>query len=162
MHLLENSLGEGNHKNAYSLVKWTLAVGLMASALQISIIVFLHYFIFTFYTSSEEVIDILNTFVIIICVQTLLDHIQGTLRGVFKASGKQKQASIYLAISFWVFGGISFYILAFYFELRIHGLWIGFAFATFIWSIWYWSAILTFDWKKEWDLALKRIEDEFR
>ena len=95
-------------------MKCTLGVGLLGAVVQSTIIVGFHYFVFRFYTNSDEVIDILNTFLIIIVIQTLFDHIQRPLKGIFRALGKQKITSIVLMVCYIAIGGSSFYILAFY------------------------------------------------
>ena len=158
--LVGKSLGEGKYENAKVLAYCTIVVGVISGGAVISIVLIFHYFIFRFYTNNEQVIETLNTFLIIIFIQTFFDHIQGSIKGVLRALGKQQTASKILMISYWVIGGISFYIFGFYFELRLQGIWIGFAFATMICTIAYLSIVLSVDWKKEWEIAFKRIEDD--
>ena len=160
--LIGRDLGEGKYKNAKLQSIWTIAVGAAVGLFQILIILFLHYFIFRAYTNNEEIIDILNTFLVIIFLQTFLDHIQGSLKGVFKALGMQNIASYILIFSYWVIGSISFYMFGFYFDMRLKGLWIGFSFATFIWTIMYLVLVYRIDWKSEWKTTLKRIENEIK
>ena len=158
--LIGQNLGEGNYLNAKTLMKCTFGVGLLGAVVQSTIIVGLHYFVFRFYTNSDEVIDILNTFLIIIIIQTFFDHIQCPLKGIFRALGKQKITSIVLMVCYFAIGGSSFYILAFFWELKLLGLWIGFAIASGVCSVIYLVLILKIDWKEEWDITLKRIQDE--
>ena len=156
--LIGQSLGKGNFLNAKTLMKCTLGVSLLGAVVQSTIIVGFHYFVFRFYTNSDEVIDILNTFLIIILIQTFIDHIQRPLKGIFRALGKQKITSIVLMVCYIAIGGSSFYILAFYWELRLYGLWIGFAIASGTCSAIFLVLIFQVDWKEAWDITMKRIE----
>ena len=160
--LIGKDLGEGKYRNAKVLAYWTITIALISGVIQVMLIVFLHYFIFRFYTNNEEIIEILNTFVIIISVQALSNNVQGSLKGVFNALGKQNIASYILMVSYWIFGGILFYILGFLFDFKLQGLWIGFTMASGVWTILYLLKILTVDWRKEWEIVFKRIEDEIK
>ena len=72
--LIGKDLGEGKYKNAQVLWKWTLVVGIIAGGIQIMIMIFLHYFVFRFYTSNDQVIEILNALLIVIIFQAFFDN----------------------------------------------------------------------------------------
>ena len=89
-----------------------------------------------------------------------MDHIQGPLKGVFRALGRQNQASYILMFSYWVVGSISIYLFAFIFDMKLLGLWVGFAVASGVCTCSYLAIISSIDWRKECEIALKRIKDD--
>jgi MATE family multidrug resistance protein len=68
----------------------------------------------------------------------VVDGIQGIAAGALRGLNDTRVPMLYAALSFWVVGFTSAYMLAFWFGFGVFGVWIGFAF-----SLWLFALLLT-------------------
>ena len=155
--LIGKELGDGNFINAKLLSRWTIALGLIAAVIEIIIILFLHNSIFSFYTDNIDVIGQLKLVIIPLLIEAWLDNIQGTLKGVFRAIGSQKQAAIIYMISFGIIGNFSSYMIGIPLNLELVGLWYGYGIGNLICSSIFIALLIRINWKDEWTNAMERI-----
>ena len=77
------------------------------------------------YSYDRQVIDLISQLIIPMCVFNIIDSIQTILGGVLKGLARQTSASIVIFISYYVLSLPVGYMLAFWWELNILGIWYG-------------------------------------
>ena len=123
--LVGNNLGAGKPELAKLYAKASIAFSLF-----LSIIFFSFWNIFKtqiayIYTNHENIIKLIEDITFLSALFIALDVFQGTMGGSIRAMGYQVFASISSILNYWVFAIPLTYILAFWLDLGIYGIWMG-------------------------------------
>ena len=110
------------------------------------------------FTGDKEVIALVSSIIPICALFQVIDGAQVTLNGILYGTGKLVVSAAAKFISFYVLGLPLGSLLAFYFDLKLHGLWIGLAmglFAVCILVVFY--VVLRIDFEVEVRKAQERV-----
>ncbi|KAL8463445.1 hypothetical protein ACS0TY_034193 [Phlomoides rotata] len=122
---ISNELGAGRPQGArLSVIALMLLAGV--NALIISVGLFASRNVFGYIFSNEkEVVNYVADFAPLVCLTVITDNIQGTLAGVARGCGWQHIGAYINLAAFYLFGIPIGAALAFWFNFRGKGLWIG-------------------------------------
>lgn len=112
------------------------------------------------YTQQDEVIQIVSNTLPVFCFMIFFDYIQGSESGSVRAIGYQDYGSIASLVGYWVFALPISYYLAFSFELRLVGIWLGVMVGTMITAISNTILLIAADWEEMADSVYDRIQKE--
>jgi len=144
--LVGNSIGERNVKNAkrYIYVGCTMTLFLV-TFISLSLIGF-RYYLARLLTTDKEVIELLEGLIYIIALSSFFDPLQATLGKTLVAMGRQAPASWINLLSYYVIMIPCGIIMAFWFSLRVFGIWFAVLLASVIVFVGYCYLIYTTDW----------------
>lgn len=120
-------LGANNVSRAIEISRTVGLLCIICAVLLVVIILIFFRSILRLYTSNHDLISASYSVIIPFIITTFADTIQGSLKGIFRALGKQQVAANILIITFGVISNITAPILAFYFDMGLQGIWFGFA-----------------------------------
>ncbi|KAK9676286.1 hypothetical protein RND81_11G066700 [Saponaria officinalis] len=122
---VSNELGAGNPQRARTAAFAVMAIA-VANGLIVSSIIFATRKIFGYCFSNEkEVIDYVTTMAPLVCVNVIMDSLQGVLSGVARGCGWQHIGAFVNLTAFYLVGIPTAAALGFWVQMRGRGLWIG-------------------------------------
>ncbi|GJT19248.1 DETOXIFICATION 12-like protein [Tanacetum coccineum] len=122
---VSNELGAGNPKGARVAVNAIMILAVVETSI-VSMIVFFNRRIFGFiFTNEKEVVDYVTKIAPLLCVNIIMDSLQGTLSGVARGVGWQHIGAYANLAAFYLVGIPVAAFLGFCTSLRGEGLWIG-------------------------------------
>ncbi|KAL8268923.1 hypothetical protein R6Q59_002721 [Mikania micrantha] len=129
---VSNELGAGNPQGARVAVYVVLLIAIVETSI-VSTSVFASRHVFGYiFTNEKEVIDYVTKMAPLLCLNILMDSLQGTLSGVARGVGWQHLGAYINLASFYIAGIPVAAILGFCTSLRGVGLWIGILLGAFI------------------------------
>ncbi|XP_076927668.1 protein DETOXIFICATION 14-like [Bidens hawaiensis] len=129
---VSNELGAGNPNGARVAVKAILIIMVVETAI-VSTTVFASRRVFGYiFTNDEEVVDYVTKIAPFLCLNVILDSIQGTLSGVARGVGWQHLGAYANLAAYYLVGIPVAALLGFRTSLRGEGLWIGILVGAFI------------------------------
>ncbi|KAJ0646662.1 putative multi antimicrobial extrusion protein [Helianthus annuus] len=129
---VSNELGAGNPQRARVAVHVVLLIAIVeTSIVSTSVFVSRHVFGYIF-TNEKEVVDYVTKMAPLLCLNILMDSLQGTLSGVARGVGWQHLGAYINLAAFYLAGIPIAAILGFCTSLRGVGLWIGILVGAFI------------------------------
>nr|KAJ0212231.1 hypothetical protein LSAT_V11C400163380 [Lactuca sativa] len=122
---VSNELGAGNPHGARMAVYVVLILAIIETSL-ISTSVFVSRRVFGYiFTNEKEVVDYVTKMAPLLCLNIIMDSLQGTLSGVARGVGWQHLGAYINLAAFYLAGIPVAAFLGFYTSLRGIGLWIG-------------------------------------
>ncbi|KAD0410222.1 hypothetical protein E3N88_44307 [Mikania micrantha] len=122
---VSNELGAGNPRGASLAVKAVMIIAVIETTI-VSTIVFVNRHIFGYiFTNEKEVVDYVTKITPLLCVNIIMDSLQGTLSGVARGVGWQHLGAYANLAAFYLFGLPVAAFLGFCTSLRGEGLWMG-------------------------------------
>ncbi|KAK1416095.1 hypothetical protein QVD17_31883 [Tagetes erecta] len=122
---VSNELGAGNPQGARVAVKAIMILAVIETSI-VSMIVFLNRHIFGYiFTNEKEVVDYVTKIAPLLCINIIMDSLQGTLSGVARGVGWQHLGAYANLAAFYLVGIPVAALLGFRTSLRGEGLWIG-------------------------------------
>ncbi|KAI3730622.1 hypothetical protein L1987_61794 [Smallanthus sonchifolius] len=122
---VSNELGAGNPKGARVAVQAIMILTVVETAI-VSTSVFASRRVFGYiFTNEKEVVDYVTRMVPFLCLNIIMDSIQGTLSGVARGVGWQHLGAYANLAAFYLVGIPVAALLGFCTSLRGEGLWIG-------------------------------------
>ncbi|XP_076894990.1 protein DETOXIFICATION 14-like [Bidens hawaiensis] len=122
---VSNELGAGNPRGARVAVNAIMILAVVETTI-VSIIVFLSRHIFGYiFTNEKEVVDYVTKIAPLICVNIIMDGLQGTLSGVARGVGWQDLGAYVNLVAFYLVGIPVAAFLGFCTSLNGEGLWTG-------------------------------------
>ncbi|XP_076887313.1 protein DETOXIFICATION 14-like [Bidens hawaiensis] len=129
---VSNELGAGNPNGARVAVKTILIIMVVETAI-VSTTVFASRRVFGYiFTNDKEVVDYVTKIAPFLCLNIILDSIQGTLSGVARGVGWQHLGAYANLAAYYLVGIPVASLLGFCTSLRGEGLWIGILVGAFI------------------------------
>ncbi|KAJ0721276.1 putative multi antimicrobial extrusion protein [Helianthus annuus] len=122
---VSNELGAGNPRGARVAVNAIMILAVVETSI-VSMIVFFNRHIFGYiFTNEKEVVDYVTKITPLLCVNIIMDSLQGNFSGIARGVGWQHLGA-YVNLAAFYFVGIPVgAFLGFYTSLRGEGLWIG-------------------------------------
>ncbi|CAI9278543.1 unnamed protein product [Lactuca saligna] len=122
---VSNELGAGNPRGARMAVYVVLILAIIETSV-ISTSVFVSRRVFGYiFTNEKEVVDYVTKMAPLLCLNIIMDSLQGTLSGVARGVGWQHLGAYINLAAFYLAGIPVAAFLGFYTSLRGVGLWIG-------------------------------------
>ncbi|KAI3779023.1 hypothetical protein L2E82_08453 [Cichorium intybus] len=122
---VSNELGAGNPKGAHVAVKAIMLLTVVETTI-ISSTVFASRHVFGYiFTNEKEVVDYITKMAPLICLNIIMDGLQGALSGVARGVGWQHLGAYVNLAAFYLVGIPVAALLGFRTSLRGEGLWIG-------------------------------------
>ncbi|XP_071715812.1 protein DETOXIFICATION 14-like [Rutidosis leptorrhynchoides] len=122
---VSNELGAGNPKGARLAVKAIMILAVVETSI-VSAIVFGNRHVFGYiFTNEKEVVDYVTKIAPLLCINIIMDSLQGTLSGVARGVGWQHLGAYVNLAAFYLVGIPVAALLGFCTSLRGEGLWIG-------------------------------------
>ncbi|KAK1416096.1 hypothetical protein QVD17_31884 [Tagetes erecta] len=129
---VSNELGAGNSRGARVAVQATMIMTVIETSI-VSTSVFASRHVFGYIFSNEkEVVDYVTKMVPFLCLNIIMDSIQGTLSGVARGVGWQHLGAYANLAAFYLVGIPVAALLGFRTSLRGEGLWIGIQVGAFV------------------------------
>lgn len=156
---VSNELGAGKPQAARLAVYAVMSLAIVL-ALLVSIILFACRHVYGYSFSNEkEVVDYVTSMAPLVCLSVILDSVQGVLSGVARGCGWQHVGAYVNLGAFYICGIPVAATLAFWFQLRGRGLWIGVQIGAFLQSLM--LSIITglTNWEKQANDARERLFD---
>jgi len=120
-----NAMGEQNIPNVRKAGFTAIALGAGIMSLAGITFILLHNYLPTLYIDDEAVISIASRLIIIAALFQLSDGTQAVGIGVLRGLTDVKGPTIITFIAYWIISLPIAYVLAFYFNLGVDGVWIG-------------------------------------
>ncbi len=120
-----NAMGEQNIPNVRKAGFTAIALGAAIMSLAGITFILLHNYLPTLYINDEAVISIASRLILIAALFQLSDGTQAVGIGVLRGLTDVKGPTIITFIAYWVISLPIAYVLAFYFNLGVDGVWIG-------------------------------------
>ncbi|XP_076914914.1 protein DETOXIFICATION 12-like [Bidens hawaiensis] len=157
---VSNELGAGNPRGARVAVKAIMIVAVVETSI-VSMIVFLNRHIFGYiFTNEKEVVDYVTKIAPLLCVNIIMDSLQGTLSGVARGVGWQHLGAYANLAAFYLAGIPIAALLGFCTTLRGEGLWIGILVGAAIQVILLSAATICTNYEKQATKARERVLEE--
>nr|XP_043633715.1 protein DETOXIFICATION 14-like [Erigeron canadensis] len=122
---VSNELGAGNPRGARVAVKAIMILAVIETTI-VSTIVFVNRHIFGYiFTNEKEVVDYVTRIAPFLCLNIIMDSLQGTLSGVARGVGWQHLGAYANLAAFYLVGIPVAAYLGFCTSLRGEGLWLG-------------------------------------
>lgn len=122
---VSNELGEGNPRGARVAVKAIMLLAVVETTI-VSTIVFANRRIFGYiFTNEKEVVDYVTKMAPFLCLNIIMDGLQGSLSGVARGVGWQHLGAYANLAAFYLVGIPVAALLGFCTSLKGEGLWIG-------------------------------------
>ncbi|KAH9605909.1 hypothetical protein KSS87_021972 [Heliosperma pusillum] len=122
---VSNELGAGNPQRARTAA-CAVMIFAAANGLIVSSVLFVTRRVFGYCFSNEkEVIDYVTTMAPLVCVNVIMDSLQGVLSGIARGCGWQHIGAVVNLAAFYLIGIPISAILGFWVQMRGRGLWIG-------------------------------------
>ncbi|KAJ0545385.1 putative multi antimicrobial extrusion protein [Helianthus annuus] len=157
---VSNELGAGNPRGARVAVNAIMILAVVETSI-VSMIVFFNRHIFGYiFTNEKEVVDYVTKITPLLCVNIIMDSLQGNFSGIARGVGWQHLGA-YVNLAAFYFVGIPVgAFLGFYTSLRGEGLWIGILVGVIIQVIL--LSVVTFctDYEKQATKARERLFEE--
>ncbi|XP_024368330.1 protein DETOXIFICATION 17 [Physcomitrium patens] len=154
-----NELGAGRPQAAKGAVLIAVGMGLTEGLLMATIMYFARYIWGTAFTFEEEVIQYVARCIPLLAFMHIMDSLQGVLSGVARGCGWQAFGAAANLCAFYVVGLPSAIVLAFVFDLKGRGLWIGMVGGIVTQAIALSILTLRTNWQKQAEDALLRVYD---
>ena len=159
-NLVGNSLGANKPHKAKTFANATIFLTVILAIIFGTIIVIFRYQVASIFTKHENVKRIVYETFPVITTFIVLDFTQGASAGIIRAMGYQKIAASACLISYWFIGIPSSLVLAFHFDLRLKGIWLGMPIGLiFLWT-WFMMIIYRTDWTELAERIAHRIQKE--
>uniref|UniRef100_A0A7S3NBC7 Uncharacterized protein n=1 Tax=Euplotes harpa TaxID=151035 RepID=A0A7S3NBC7_9SPIT len=158
--LVGNSLGAKKPETAKKYATMSLVLALGLSGLIAVFIILLKSQIAAAFTDHEEIASSVIVLSPVMAFLVFGDFTQTILSGTIRAMGRQKQATVFCILTYWLFITPSAYVFAFQLDLGVAGLWLGypigslFLAASFVWIIHF------ADWELLSQQAVERVQKE--
>jgi MATE family multidrug resistance protein len=123
--IIGNEVGAGNILRAKKYAKACL---IFVTCTNLPIIILFYVFrdeVASWYSYDPHVVDLVAHLFIFMTSFNLLDAFQTVLGGICKGLGLQKIAAVIVLIAYYIFAMPLGFVLAFYTDLSVYGLWIG-------------------------------------
>ena len=159
-NLVGNSLGEGKPRKARKYFIASLLVTIAILIVQSILLLTLRDYVPMLYTKHEDVINFVVHTIPVFSALVIFDFIQTVEAGSVRAIGYQTYGSWVSFISYWIISLPVSYFLAFNFELRLTGIWLGVVFGNMFATVTYLCILLYADWHKLAESIHLRIQKE--
>ncbi|XP_076897008.1 protein DETOXIFICATION 12-like [Bidens hawaiensis] len=157
---VSNELGAGNPQGARVAVKAIMIVAVVETSM-VSMIVFLNRHIFGYiFTNEKEVVDYVMKIAPLVCVNIIMDSLQGTLSGVARGVGWQHLGAYANLAAFYLAGIPIAALLGFCTSFRGEGLWIGILVGATVQVILLSAATICTNYEKQATKARERVLEE--
>lgn len=146
--LVGNSLGSNFPKKALKYVKTSMAFAFIFWLFTIALLLIFKKQFAVLFTHDPKIVELMHDLIPIYALIIICDYIQGVQGGIIRGMGYQHFASLIMIIWYWLVAIPIAYILAFKFDYRIKGVWLGLpAGSLLIWSS-FTSILFITDWRK--------------
>lgn len=146
--LIGNSLGAGHaHKSkiyGFSTLLWIFVLSLSI----VGLFLLFRYQLVRLYSNDPEVINIFISASFVFSVELFTDLFQGSMAGMLRGLGFQKNATIANFISYWIIMLPLSYIFAFHWNMGLMGVWLGVPIGSSILLLSYLVMIFRASWRK--------------
>ncbi|KAI3516703.1 hypothetical protein L1887_15670 [Cichorium endivia] len=122
---VSNELGAGNPKGARVAVKAIMLLAVVETTIVSSTVLASRHVFGYIFTNEKEVVDYVTKMVPLLCLNIIMDSLQGTLSGVARGVGWQHLGAYVNLAAFYLVGIPVAALLGFCTTLRGEGLWIG-------------------------------------
>ncbi|KAK9063711.1 hypothetical protein SSX86_017583 [Deinandra increscens subsp. villosa] len=157
---VSNELGAGNPQGARVAVKAIMILAVVETTI-VSMIVFVNRHIFGYiFTNEKEVVDYVTKIAPFLCVNIIMDSVQGTLSGVARGVGWQHLGAYANLAAFYLVGIPVAALLGFCTSLRGEGLWIGILVGAIVQVILLSSVTVCTNYEKQATKAKERLSEE--
>ncbi|CAN6932856.1 unnamed protein product [Brassica oleracea] len=155
-----NELGAGNPKKARMAV-YTVMVMTGVESVMVGATVFAARNVFGYLFSSEaEVVDYVRSIAPLVSLSVIFDALHAVLSGVARGSGRQDIGAYVNLAAYYLFGIPTAIILAFKFDMRGRGLWIGITVGSFVQAVLLGLIVSLTNWKQQAKKARERVMGE--
>ncbi|KAM7276352.1 hypothetical protein ACFE04_018218 [Oxalis oulophora] len=149
---VSNNLGAGNPKAArtaaYTVMFLTLTLALIVSS-----VLFASRNVFGYVFSNEkEIVESVTAMAPLVCLCVVLNSFQAVLSGVARGSGWQEIGAYVNLAAYYLCGIPMAAVLAFWLQLRGHGLWIGILAGAFVQS----ALLMIITCRQNWDKQARK------
>ena len=120
-----NALGAGDTHRAEVATYLAVAIGTLLSLVNIALILTFRDKLASIFTKDEDLLNKCRSLFIVVALFQLPDAINGTIQGVFRASGMQSLAAKLNFLAYYILGIPMGYYLAIPLGYGVEGLWIG-------------------------------------
>ncbi|CAH1413553.1 unnamed protein product [Lactuca virosa] len=122
---VSNELGAGNPKGARVAVKAIMVLAVVETTIVSSTVSASRNVFGYIFTNEKEIVDYVTKMAPLLCLNIIMDSLQGTLSGVARGVGWQHLGAYVNLAAFYLFGIPVAALLGFCTSLRGEGLWIG-------------------------------------
>ncbi|KAL9246209.1 hypothetical protein vseg_019773 [Gypsophila vaccaria] len=122
---VSNELGAGNPQRARTAAFAVMVIALANGLIVSSIIVGTRKIFGYCFSNEKEVIDYVTTMAPLVCVNVIMDSLQGVLSGIARGCGWQNIGTLVNLAAFYLVGIPIAAALGFWVQIRGRGLWIG-------------------------------------
>jgi len=127
---------------SFAAVVLSLTIGIFNAAI---VLTFRRWFA-SLFTSDASIIELAAKVLIIVAFYQINDFLSCSTAGILRGQGRQKIGGYLSLISYYCIAIPLAGILAFYFQLKLVGLWLGMIFALFFVSVLQYYFVATSDW----------------
>ncbi|KAJ2555591.1 hypothetical protein EV175_002225 [Coemansia sp. RSA 1933] len=161
--VVSNRVGNliGAHKPEKALLSTKVSVAMMSLVCSLLAIVMLSFqnTIASFITKDRTLIVDLLPLLPLLAVVVVFDMVSNVLTGVLRGQGRQGIAAVIRVISLYVIALPLAYVLTFYLNLGLYGMWVGLAFGFVLISCAECWLVFTSNWDDEVQKSILRIDD---
>ncbi|KAJ2399441.1 ethionine resistance protein [Coemansia sp. RSA 2559] len=154
-----NLIGAQKPERALLSTKVSIAMMSLACGLLATVMLSFHNTIASFITKDRMLIQGLLPLLPFLTIVVVFDMVSNVLTGVLRGQGRQGIAAVIRVISLYVIALPLAYVLAFYFDLGLYGMWIGLALGFVLISGAEFWLVITSDWNGEVQKSTLRIND---
>lgn len=120
-----NALGAGDIHRAKVATCLSLALGILLTVLNISILVFFRDRLPYIFTDDEDLIEEATGLFLVVALFQIPDAVNAIEQGIFRAIGKQAVAAKLNFVAYYIIGIPLGYVLGFRLGFGVDGLWLG-------------------------------------
>jgi len=165
-NLIGNMLGANMPNKARTYSHAGILFGWIVLSIVYTNFVLFRHQIVSFYTTDEQVTDLIMAAFPIWAVCVITDLSQGVMGGMLRAMGYQSKATLVCVVSYWVIMLPVSYLCGFVLDYGYRGVWIGVPSGSFVLFTVYTFMIIYAPWKQLAEQASKsesvQIESEFK
>lgn len=143
---LGNAIGEGNEQKMKFYYIICLKLALIASFIQNILLFTFRDAVISIFTNREEIADLIRGAWVIFNMFVITDCCQGIASKVLTASGRQKYGALFTFVAYFTLGMPLSYLMSFYYDKGITGLWYGPTLACGFNTVVYFSLFKIIDW----------------
>ncbi|ODQ78162.1 hypothetical protein BABINDRAFT_162834 [Babjeviella inositovora NRRL Y-12698] len=122
---MAHCIGGGFPEGAKRVVKISACLGVIISTLNCLAIAVLRKQICRLFSLEPEVVQLASHVLLVLAVNQLVDGLNVTFAGCLRGQGRQRIGSIWNLASYYLVALPLCYVLAFKFDMKLYGLWIG-------------------------------------
>ncbi|KAJ2731817.1 hypothetical protein IW152_004260 [Coemansia sp. BCRC 34962] len=152
-----NLLGAQQPQQAFVSAKVCVAMMLAVSSFIAALMLVCRHALAAFITNDDMLVSQLLPLVPLLVIVVVFDVVSNVLTGVLRGQGRQGIAAVVRVVSLYLFAVPLAYVLCFWLDLELYGLWVGLAAGFVAISVTEGWLVLTSDWEGEAKRCLLRV-----